>query len=581
VFAVALLYNQWETRQQENRRGLQQTVRTLAVGVEREIRSAARQLERVAAHPSLQPESLREFHEFMRALSAKQDEWDNLVLVRTDGRPLLDASVEFDAALAPWGDPGYQQVAETGVAAVSDVYHRGPTGGPTVSVSVPVERDGEVLWILSAQLSAPYLSALLSEPLAKSEFISSAVDTTGRIVARSHGFDRFFGQPATPGYLELIRSAPSGISRASAVDGRELVAVWERLDNGWTVGLGAPGQVVDAPLQRSMLIAGVAGLVLLAGGLITALWLSRRIGGAIDAAAEDASLLAQERRVTARDSVFSQVKRLFRAHHEASLRLQSTAAERNAALGELHAEIRRRDGFLAMLAHELRNPLAPLTNAHRLLERTERLSDTGQTALAIAQRQTRQLSRLVDDLLDVSRLTSGKITLRLAPVSMGKLVREAAQAVSPEADAKSQTLNVEVPEEPVEIVADAARVRQILDNLLVNAVKFGRSGGRIAAALAASDAEVVVTVSDDGIGVDPSRLDELFKPFSQIDPGLDRANGGLGLGLSMVRQLVQLQGGSVSAESEGLGRGARFTVRLPRMGPPAQQQARADQPGAR
>jgi signal transduction histidine kinase len=392
----------------------------------------------------------------------------------------------------------------------------------------------------------------------------------GRIVARSHDFDRFFGQHATPEYLQLIRSVPHGVSTSTAktVDGREMVAAWERLDNGWTVGIGAPGALLEAPLRQSILMAGLAGLVLLAAGLLAALWLSRRIAGAIDAATEDAGRLAQEQQLAPRRSAIRQVRHLFVAHQQASLRLENAAAERGRAMAALHAEIARRDGFLAMLAHELRNPLAPLTNAHRLIERAERLGDTGRMALEIAQRQTRQLTRLVDDLLDLSRLTSGKIALRLGTVPLNELVREAIEDVRPDADAHSQRLRVEMPDDPVAIEADAARVRQILDNLLVNAVKFGRDGGEVRLVLEATEDEAVVSVTDDGVGLDPARLGELFKPFSQLDPGLARTNGGLGLGLALVRQLVALQGGAVRADSDGLNRGATFTVRLPRKGPP-------------
>jgi signal transduction histidine kinase len=426
-----------------------------------------------------------------------------------------------------------------------------------------VRRDGRIDGVLAAQFSTRQLSAMLREPLPAGA-VSSVTDGSGRIVARSQGFDRYFGVSATPDFLQLIRTDTRGVGVASPLGGGSLLAVWERLDSGWTVAIGVPVAVIEAPLRRSLFIAATVGLVLLAMGLAVSVVLSRRIAGAIDAAADDAHLLAQAHPVAPRTSGFRQIARLFRAHHIAGQQLARSTSDRDQAMRELQAEIQRREEFLAMLAHELRNPLAPLTNAHRLIERTGDLGDAARQALSMAQRQTGQLTRLVDDLLDVSRLTSGKTTLRIATVSMRDLVLDAAEATRPDAEAASQQLLVDVPDDPVMFACDAARIRQVLHNLLNNAVKFGREGGCIGISLHATDTDVTVEVTDDGIGIDADGLDQIFRPFIQIDPGLDRANGGLGLGLALVHKLVEMHGGGVTAHSDGLGTGSRFLVRLPR-----------------
>ena len=225
---------------------------------------------------------------------------------------------------------------------------------------------------------------------------------------------------------------------------------------------------------------------------------------------------------------------------------------------------RRKDEFLAMLAHELRNPLAPLVNAHRLIEREAALSAPGREALAMAQRQARQLVRLVDDLLEIGRITRGKITLRPAPMCVADAVRDAAASVAADIAARGQRLEVSVPPQPVPMVGDAARIAQVLENLLHNASKYTPDGGSIRIELHEHCAEIELRVIDDGIGIEPDKLDGIFELFAQADASLDRSQGGLGIGLALVERLVGLHGGTVSAASAGRGRGSAFTVRLPR-----------------
>ncbi len=227
---------------------------------------------------------------------------------------------------------------------------------------------------------------------------------------------------------------------------------------------------------------------------------------------------------------------------------------------ELTDADRRKDEFLAMLAHELRNPLAPLGTALHLMradpERCERFLD-------MAERQVRQLVRLVDDLLDVSRITEGKITLRLQPVVLDDVVTRALETVRPLVDTRGHTLRVSLPPEPVALDADPARLAQVLGNLLGNAAKYTPSGGSIWLTAARSDHELAIHVRDTGAGLAPELLPHVFDLFVQGDGSLDRTRGGLGIGLTIVRRLVELHGGKVEARSAGIGKGSEFIVRLP------------------
>jgi signal transduction histidine kinase/CheY-like chemotaxis protein len=231
---------------------------------------------------------------------------------------------------------------------------------------------------------------------------------------------------------------------------------------------------------------------------------------------------------------------------------------------QLREADRRKDEFLAMLAHELRNPLAAVANSLQIA----RTPGIGQNALRwsqeVMERQVSQLTRLIDDLLDVSRITRGKITLRKEVVPLEPLLRRAADAVQSQFDAKRQTLSLHFPDRDTPwIDVDPARIEQILGNLLTNAMRYTPDGGQIAVEAALEGDEVVVRVSDDGIGIAPEMLPLLFEPFAQADSSLDRAHGGLGIGLTLVRSLAEMHGGTASAASEGIGRGSVFTLRLP------------------
>jgi PAS domain S-box-containing protein len=226
----------------------------------------------------------------------------------------------------------------------------------------------------------------------------------------------------------------------------------------------------------------------------------------------------------------------------------------------------RRNEFLAMLGHELRNPLAPITNAVHLLERAGALEPRQVAAVQIIRRQSQHMARLVDDLLEVSRITQGRIELRMENLLVATAVHAAIETARPLARTKSQALAVEVPPE-LDVVADPARLTQILSNLIVNAVKYTPAGGHIRVlAREAGDRFVEIQVSDDGMGISPELQTKVFELFTQDRRTLDRSEGGLGLGLALVKQLVELHGGRVECESAGAGQGATFTVCLPRRG---------------
>ena len=227
------------------------------------------------------------------------------------------------------------------------------------------------------------------------------------------------------------------------------------------------------------------------------------------------------------------------------------------------AEARRKDEYLAMLAHELRNPLAPLRNAAALMH----LSDEGhpqRTAIsALVDRQVRQMSRLLDDLLDASRIDQGKIALTIEPLELGGLLAQTLDGARAMTDARGQHVVVSRPAREVWLDADPVRITQIIENLLNNASKFTDPGGTLSVTLTATRRQARLSVSDNGQGIDAELLPRVFDLFTQGTRSLDRSQGGLGIGLSLVRNLAMMHGGSVTAASEGLGCGSEFVVTLP------------------
>ncbi|WP_020473591.1 response regulator [Zavarzinella formosa] len=250
-----------------------------------------------------------------------------------------------------------------------------------------------------------------------------------------------------------------------------------------------------------------------------------------------------------------------------------TATEENARLlreSRKHAEAlaeagRRKDEFLAMLAHELRNPLAPVRNAVEILRLAAPTEKAAYNAREIIARQVAHMARLVDDLLDVARIVRGQIRLLPKECDLAQLVRQTAEDHRPTLTKAGLTLGVYVPDRPLPVSGDPVRLAQMVGNLLHNAGKFTPSGGRVEVTVASDSASdsAIVTVRDNGTGMDSNVLAGLFEPFNQGVQNLDRSQGGLGLGLALVRGLVELHGGSATAESEGLGLGSTFTLRLP------------------
>ncbi|HVY79913.1 MAG TPA: response regulator [Steroidobacteraceae bacterium] len=271
----------------------------------------------------------------------------------------------------------------------------------------------------------------------------------------------------------------------------------------------------------------------------------------------------QEEKTRELERLNSHLKRANTELEQTNRVLQSEVAERARAEAALKEADRHKDEFLAVLAHELRNPLAPIRNAVEIMRRSS-LSDPQLVwSRDVVERQVKHLTRLVDDLLDVSRITRGNINLSREPVAVSTIIARAIETIQPLIAEQRHELTVNVSDEVLEVEGDLTRLTQVLGNLLNNAAKYTDPGGSIVVSAMRAGQDVEIRVRDNGIGIPPGLLPRLFQLFTQVDGAAHRAQGGLGIGLALVRQLVQMHGGSVTAYSDGPGKGSEFLIRLP------------------
>ena len=260
--------------------------------------------------------------------------------------------------------------------------------------------------------------------------------------------------------------------------------------------------------------------------------------------------------------------------------LERSLTETRRLNAELESAAQRKDEFLAMLAHELRNPLSPIVSGLDILRRQGVGEARSPRILEVMERQAHHLTRLVDDLLDVSRISRGLIELRRETVPLASALHLAVESVRPLIESERHSLSLSLPDGPLWVAGDAVRLTQIFSNLLTNAAKYTQPGGRIEVSARREGERVAVQVRDSGVGIEEEMLPKVFDLFAQAPRSIDRAKGGLGIGLTLVNRLVTLHGGEIEAVSEGIGKGSEFTVRLPLTAPPSAPQEPAPEAAA-
>ena len=363
----------------------------------------------------------------------------------------------------------------------------------------------------------------------------------------------------TDGALDGLLVAALG----NAIEQRSFVALAPRVLGALDAGsLGLAGSAASLPLIRW---AGAMPLIF--GGRVLGALLVLSGDDPGEQAGADKALLEE---LAVRAAAAFENARLYGV-------LQREIAERKAAQEELQQADQRKDEFLAMMSHELRNPLAPIHTAVEVIRRVAAPNPKVSWALDIANRQLQQMTRLIEELLDVTRISQGKITLKRESMDLNKVIAHSVETIQPAIKSRHQTLSVNIPERPAWLHGDAARLTQVIANLLHNASKYSPEGTHISLTSTIEDREVVVTVCDQGIGIDDELLPRIFDLFAQGKRGLDRSQGGLGVGLTLARRLTEMHGGRIEAISFGKDKGSEFRVRLPCI-TLVRQEAKAMQP---
>jgi signal transduction histidine kinase/CheY-like chemotaxis protein len=577
VTAIVLTVTLFQAQKEEASREVVQSARALARAVLADLRSTERRLELLAGGDRLREGDVVGFHPRARAALERNTDWANLTLTDAGGRQLLNLLVAQGGMPPLVPREHTTRAIETGRPAVSGFFRSRLADEEAVAIAVPVEVKGTRCCAINARLSFESLDRLAESQQVRAQGVASVIDGDGRIVARSRDAARYRGELATDGLLSEIAAAPQGgTQRALSKDGVLMMSAWAPVgDTGWKVAVGVPVAVFDAPLARSL---GWIAAAILAASLLSILgawFFAREIMESVASAARQALALAQGVTSSAPASHFRELNRLAQALRRAGERLATlnreraiVAAERDRLLASeraarelAEATSRGKDQFLAMLGHEMRNPLGAMTNAVALLARPDLKPDQAQQVKDILRRQSSHLARIVDDLLDVGRVLAGKIRVTREPLDLGELVRRSMETL--EAAGKLGDHEVYVDLTPVWVSGDATRLDQILTNLVVNAVRHTPAQGAIKVGVRREGTDAVLEVTDSGAGIPPDLLPRIFDLFVQGEQHGRGDPGGLGIGLTLARRLVELQDGLLTASSPGGGKGATFTVRLP------------------
>jgi signal transduction histidine kinase/CheY-like chemotaxis protein len=545
--------------------------RATLAAVDAEIRGTVGTLQALSSTSSLVSGDFEAFHHRAGEVLASQPSWQNMLLTDRDGRQIVNARL-------PWGTPLLQQPAEprsieaaiaTRKPAVGDLNFAPRLGNePGISVRVPIAHGSEVTHVLSAVLSVASFQQLLASQGLPSDWVTGIVDNNGRLIARLPPTEP--GKQAGEDYLRHTRASAEGWFRGRTLEGKDTFTAYSTSAlTGWSIGYAIPAATVLGGATRAAWVMGGGIALSVLAAAVIAVGLSRRIAKPLSELADAAAALPQQAQRPQVVSNIAEVRALAAALAGAGRTLAARDRELSQSSEELRkqaAALRQADAnksrFLALLAHELRNPLAPLRYGLEILKRTGILPYQESTR-AMMERQVVHMARLIDDLLDVSRIDRGLIELQRERVALDPLVANAIESVAAAMEAKHQELVVRYAPGGLHVDGDPVRVIQVISNILQNASKFSPPGGCIEIATQADGAEAVLTVKDSGIGFDPASSARIFEVFMQLDDDQHQARGGLGIGLSIVKSMVEMHGGSVRATSDGPGKGSTFEVRLP------------------
>ena len=574
LFAAIALQTLLSSEREAALQALGQSAAATALLVDRELSSAEAALHVLARSPQLAQGDMAGF--YAHAKSADRGDGGRIILFDAGGQQLINTVVPFGSKLPPTRDEvraRIRQVMANRKTMVSDLVTGPLQKNPVTTITVPVPLLGGERYALGSVFSPDYFSRVVSHHPVPSSWTLSVLDHKGRFIARPSEPARL-GEPANPGLVKAAAGADQGLIRYPTHDGVDAYHAFVHSPmSGWTIAVAVPASEIEGAARHAVMLAAGGMLVALLCAALAAVFFGRRLAAAIGGAAQAATRLseggglASASAAAAASSGIAEFDALQRSIGEAGIKLARSETERASLLQReqqarklAEAQVRIRDDFLAMLSHELRNPLSGILGAAQLLRIENANPVQKRHAQDILLRQGKHLTRIVDDLLDLARLARGKVRLDMRPVELASVVEAVVDALRM-AGRVEQQLDCRL--EPAWVLGDRTRIEQVVGNLVTNALKYTPAQGHIEIALKSGEEEACLTVHDSGVGIAPELMPTLFETFVQGAVSLDRAQGGLGIGLSLVRSLVTLHGGTIAAASEGSGKGSTFTLRLP------------------
>lgn len=572
VFMTIL--NGWQERERAvelSKDNLQRLTRMAAVNEAQMLEGARQILRDLSSVPALlgDPE---ECNELLAKILKNNENYANFGLIQLNGD--VTCSAVPSERPVNLGDRSHfkRAISERRFIAGNYVFGR-VIQKHTINLTYPViDENNQVVAVVFAAMDLSELDKFVNDIDLPPDSILITADAEGTIISRRPHPQQWFGKTISTEMLDNMKRAPDQPVILEGPDGVKRLHTFARVGSpsisDYTITIGIPSENIVAAARRDQIMAMIAlaatiFLALLATWFVGDFLIVRRVRRLVHTADRIASGSLGTR--TGIKYGNEEISHLAQALDKMASALQAKEAEHHRAEEELRAADRRKDEFLAMLAHELRNPLAPISAGADLLRLGHTDAALVEQTSNIISRQTEHMTRLIDDLLDVSRVTRGLVTLAKTPLDMRAIVADAVEQVSPLMQARKHRLELRLPEECAGVEGDHKRLVQVLANLLNNSAKYTPEGGKITLSLHASPYELVLTVDDNGIGMTPELVARVFEPFAQAERTSDRSQGGLGLGLALVKSLIELHGGTVQAASAGLGKGSRMTVRLPRL----------------
>jgi signal transduction histidine kinase len=554
---------------------IEETARSTSLLIDSEIAIAEASINNIANSQDIAADNFERLHRLLSATRKSPLSWT--LIADYEGNGLMNTLVPYGTRLATHSGSWAAKVYDGRKTQVSGYFLGTISKRGVVSVNVPLPVSAGKKYVVSQIFDPDYFNKIFRRNTLPPTWIVGVFDADGISIARNRNAERMVGSRVRPELFDAARRQHSGMLKHATREGVEVYDIFVRSGlTGWTVAIGVPVEEFEAAARVTTWWAAMALLAVMGGAVGMAVFFGRRIDKSLQNATLAAHALARGEITPVTRSKLKEADMLLGALHRSSVALSEESAARMAlerereglldserrARREAEAQSAAKDTFISMLSHELRNPLAAISGGLSVIRLPRMAPDRAGKAWEIVTRQLRHLTRMVDDLLDVRRVLSGKVTLSKERVDIGSILRFCCES---RMMAETRPHAWRVHTEAAWVLGDRTRLEQVVDNLLVNAMKYSPEGGTIAVRNYSEDGMAVIEVADTGVGIAGEVLPTIFESLVQGPTTIDRSQGGLGLGLSIAKGLVQMHDGSIAAASEGQGKGSVFTVRLPLM----------------